>query len=603
MNIKKSLIMGKSMQYNEKNIIDMFEKCVYEFGNRIALSDDNINITYAQVNLDINKLARYIIHNCCGKQNVIGIYMSKSIKYIISIMAIIKSGNVYLPIAQELPEKRINEMCAEAGIKMVLTDNNEISLLNINFLDVSNDGVFDNFDDNNLQVEVKEEDIAYILYTSGTTGRPKGVMIKHIGIVNLIHWFNDLYHVENKKVLLLSNMGFDPSIEELFGAILTGGTLYIPPANILMHNNIFKDFINKNQINIIQFVPSVMYRLLENIERMDSLDIVISGGDHLDEKLKDAIIKKGYHLYNHYGPTEVSVDALASECFLSHPVTVGFPVHNLIIAILDEGGQLLPINSVGEMYIGGIGVAKGYINNEKQTNESFVKLSLSSDTTFYRTRDYAVMDENGAVRILGRADNQIKIRGKRIELYEISKEIRNIECIKECEVVVRQINGNDKIFAFYIAEKFIDSKKIIEYLSGLFPMYMIPNFFYELDAMPININCKIDVEFLKNANLNMLGIKNLDNITIQSIQRSDEILFNICKKVYNLVTCDIDINTFYHSTLNAIGVDSLSYMKLIIDIESNFGFEFEAVALSNDYFLDIESLCKYILEKNIPYEV
>lgn len=595
MDISKSIVKGKTVDLQFRNIVEAFEKVVDEKADQCMLSDGNKSLTYCEANSISNRIARGIISKQGHIQNVIGIRMDKSMDYVILVLAILKSGNIYMPIDIDLPANRVEEMRQESNMIMMISNMDTDRILY-----QSKDYGIEELhymlsDEQNLQVDIAPDDLAYILYTSGTTGKQKGAMISHIGIVNLVQWYDGLYNIKDKNSILLSNMGFDPSIEEMFGAILSGGTLFVPTTNILKHINYFNTFIMNNNINVVQFIPNVLRKFIANNNLyLNTIDVLISGGDILDDKLKDEVIKKGYRLCNHYGPTEVSVDSLAYECIEGEKVSVGYPVDNYVIALIDEFDNVTPVGESGELCIGGIGVGRGYVGNQKRTEESYVKFSFEPDVVFYKTKDKCKVNEDGSISILGRMDNQTKVRGKRIELFEITKMIKLMEDIDECEVLVREVNGNDKIFAFYTARKEIEVGGIKEKLIQQFPLYMIPDFFYQLENMPITINGKNDVKLLRCEDIEKInGMRSNKEVTINE-QKVPQAHYDICMVLFDILKSQDDIRTFYGQSLNEVGLDSLSYVELIVKLEDKFKIEIEVEALSIDYFDDVKGICEYI---------
>jgi len=225
---------------------------------------------------------------------------------------------------------------------------------------------------------IKPDNLDYIIYTSGTTGIPKGVMIEHKSVVNLVKWFDSKYDIKkNKNIIQITNISFDVSIEEIFGALLNGGTVFIPPPkNVRIHRKHFSEYINSKQINIIQTVPVILKELILENEKLESLKVIICGGEALCEELKNSILRKGYSLFNHYGPTEITVDATGCECTLVEEVSIGKAIDNMYCCVINEENREAIVGEVGELYIYGVGVSRRYLNNPQLTNAVFVKIYM-----------------------------------------------------------------------------------------------------------------------------------------------------------------------------------------------------------------------------------
>jgi amino acid adenylation domain-containing protein len=372
--------------------------------------------------------------------------------------------------------------------------------------------------------------LAYIVFTSGSTGKPKGVPIEHRNAVNVLTWFGKTYNLQTgTHVIQVTNNTFDPSVEQIFATLLHGGVVYVPPGDITADEKEFAQYVEQNQIHMINFVPGILKDLLEQKKENGSLEIVISGGETLEESVKNSLIKKGYRLYNHYGPTETTIDALTQQCAAGDPVTLGKPIANCQVYIMGENNLQLPIGVAGELCIAGAGVARGYLNRPELTAEKFIELEVkvkveegeaprqqipnkhmsytSHMSHVYKTGDIALRLPDGKIEFLGRSDQQIKIRGYRIELGEIESCLLAHKEIKEVVVMaiddltdnieVKAEQAYDKyLCAYYVGTARIkdtpDASELRQYLWYTLPGYMIPAYFVPLERIPRNPNQKID---------------------------------------------------------------------------------------------------------------
>jgi amino acid adenylation domain-containing protein len=381
---------------------------------------------------------------------------------------------------------------------------------------------------------------AYIIYTSGSTGNPKGVVTQHRQVVNVLTWFGRAYQLKpGDHVMQLTNYTFDPSVEQIFSTLLHGATLYIADREFMGSGKAFNQFVEKYHIDIVNFVPDALKELLNREKRLKSLRAVISGGEKLDETVKNRIMERGYPLYNQYGPTETTIDALMKECSTG-PVTLGRPISNVQCYIMDEQRNLAPVGVTGELYIGGAGVAPGYLNQPELTVEKFdqdfldyldyqdekspaargpyikkekgidknpsTSLPLYPSTSLYRTGDLVRWLPNGEVEFFGRNDHQMKIRGLRIEPGEIETQLLQYPGIAEAVVTNRKSESGDNYLCAYIVptnttdDDTLKSSELEselkDYLSSRLPDYMVPPHVLILEKLPRTINGKIDRKVL-----------------------------------------------------------------------------------------------------------
>jgi amino acid adenylation domain-containing protein len=334
---------------------------------------------------------------------------------------------------------------------------------------------------------------AYIMYTSGSTGIPKGVIIEHKNVVNNLHWFGKTYNLgPGIHFLELTNYTFDASVEDIFGSLLFGAAVYVVKSGTFTDINDFCQFINKNQVHIIDFVPTMLKELLCHEQKLESLRIVISGGEKLEDPVKDRIIERGYQLFNNYGPTETTVDALVERCTADN-VSLGRPIDNVTCYILNKNDNPVPIGIAGELCISGAGVARGYLNRPELNYEKFAANPFDKGKRMFRTGDLARFLYDGRVEFLGRVDHQVKIRGYRIELGEIENRLKNFPGIKEIVVLVTEDESGDKhLCAYYVSDIQLSVSELREHLTRCLPGYMIPSYFMQVGKMPLTSNGKLN---------------------------------------------------------------------------------------------------------------
>jgi amino acid adenylation domain-containing protein/non-ribosomal peptide synthase protein (TIGR01720 family) len=444
-------------------------------------------------------------------------------------------------------------------------------------------------------------DPAYIIYTSGSTGTPKGVIVQHRNAVNVLDWFGKTYNLQgDTRVVQLTNYTFDPSVEQIFGTLLRGAALYIAPRELIADSETFGQFIRDNQVHIVNFVPGTLKELLGYQDQLPSLQAVISGGEKLDDSIKNQLLEKGYTLYNQYGPTETTIDTLMKQCSLREPVTLGSPIANARCYIMDKQMKLVPIGVTGELYIGGAGVARGYLNNpelttakfyqdfqdyqddqdEKEKAEGFHHSSIfTHHSALYRTGDLARWRPEGSIDFLGRIDHQVKIRGFRIELGEIKSHLLKHSRIKEAVITSRQSEKGDTYLCAYFvpstagtSDKTPDSTTLREYLAFELPDHMIPAYFVPVEKIPLTSNGKIDYNALPSPEAAAVEIE----YTAPSTE-IEEILVDIWADVLGFDKSRVGVNSNFFE----IGGDSIKVIQISARLRKH-GLKLE----SGDIFIE-----------------
>jgi len=472
----------------DKTIHQLFAEQALRTPDRIAIFGESVgpvghvghvSLSYRQLNEQSNRLAGLLIEKGVLADTIVGIMMERCVEMIIGILGILKSGGAYLPIDPEYPQERIDYMLKDSNAKIIVGNRHASSEIHHSSFIIHH-----------------SSHLAYIIYTSGTTGRPRGVMVEHRNVVNTVTWFAGQYNIgEGVRVLQTTDYTFDPSVEQIFGALLHGGALYLADKELLADIDRLRRFIDRNRVHIINSVPIMLKELLDNGPKLESVRAVLSGGDKLEETVKDIILEKGYELYNHYGPTEVTVDALSAKCSPG-PVVLGKPIANVACYIQGVHGEFMPVGVAGELTIGGNGVARGYLNRVELTAEKFkFNRSYKSYRTyiFYKTGDLARWLSDGNIEFLGRLDYQVKVRGFRIELSEIETRLAEQPLIKETVVIARDAQNEEKyLCAYFTARGTVDAAELKEFLSRALPNYMIPAHFVRLSKIPLTSNGKVD---------------------------------------------------------------------------------------------------------------
>lgn len=553
----------------DKTIKELFEEQVNKSPEKIAIVYEDNQMTYKQLNEKANQLAYYLRINKKIKSNdIIGIMVNRSIEMIIGILAIIKAGGAYLPIDPDYPKERITYMLEDSNTKTVLVNNFTYNIVssNIRMIDISLDSDIykyqknDNLDNINVQ-----DDLLYVIYTSGSTGKPKGVMLTHKNINNYINGLKKVIDFsENKTIVSVTTICFDIFVTEVWAGLLNG--LKIVLANENEQNMPIKlnELCIKHHVDIIQTTPSRYNILLNsnNYKFLENVKDILVGGEALGEILlsKMRSVTKA-NIYNMYGPTETAVWSTIKNVTETNEITIGKPIINTQIYILDENKKLLPPDIPGELYIGGDGVSKGYLNNKELTNEKFIKTSFSS-TKIYNTNDMAYVKENGELVYLGRTDFQVKVNGYRVELEEVENSILKFDRISSCIVIVKKdIRGRDNIYAYFEAKEKIDINKLRKNLQQQLPQYMVPQYFLQLDNLPYTPNGKIDR-------------KRLPDIHIERKTKLNKAETQIEKKLEKIIRNLLNLsNIDFSEDLLSLGADSLTAISLASEINKEFDID------------------------------
>ncbi|MEP6804173.1 MAG: amino acid adenylation domain-containing protein [Flavobacterium sp.] len=488
----------------DKNFIDYFEEQAAAKPEKTALIFEDDSLTYKQLEEKTRRLANYFIENGIQKQ-LIPICIDRSLDMIIGVLGILRSGNAYVPIEGSFPLSRIQYILNDVQSDYVVTTTSYASLfatVKVINLDTFQ---YDIQSTKSINIDLAPNDLAYCIFTSGTTGVPKGVLNEHGALLNRLLWMRDDLQIDSGSVLLQKTPYiFDVSVWELIMPLMVGCELVIAKPDGHKDPAYLQDLIQHKEVTIIHFVPSMFAIFLEYvvIEKCKSLLHIICSGEalpiHMIKRFKQIFQNKNLH--NYYGPTEAAIDVTAinlSQIDLENDtVSIGKAMANTKIYIVDKSIQLQPLGAVGELLIGGIQVARGYLNKPDLTEEKFIASPFIKDDRLYKTGDLARWLPDGSITYIGRKDNQVKINGYRIELQEIEEILITHEEIKESVILVKERDGNKYLAAYYTSAIEQDTQKLKSYLQNRLPAYMIPEYFKHLDELPLTVNGKLDKKFL-----------------------------------------------------------------------------------------------------------
>ena len=551
-----------TVQKEYSNIHELIEGTAILYPHNPAVVFQNNQLTYNELDTQANAVAHRLLEVGVKRNEIIGLFADRGVHMIIGILGILKAGAAYLPLDPDYPQERINYMIEDSKTKVVLKDNSSISHLN------------------NAQVEIirveecieyippsdwkspisNSDDLAYVIYTSGSTGKPKGVLINHKNLLHSTQARNTFYTLIPKAFLLLSSFSFDSSVAGIFWTLCTGGNLVLTPKRIEQDVHQLCNLISKHKISHTLMLPSLYKAILSHVsvEQLHSLKVIILAG----EAIPLPLISKHFNqlpntgLYNEYGPTEASVWCIAHKMKGDEKkfVPIGKPIPNAEAYILNEAHQLCPIGTIGELYIGGLGVAKGYLNRSDLTNEKFVTNPYKQGQKLYKTGDIARFHKDGKIEFLGRIDHQVKIRGYRVELDEIRNKILDFSQLNEVLVVVHSSHDNTRkeLIAYVTGEADIDYIK--SNLGKQLPAYMIPAKIIKLD----------EFDKLPNGKINRKGLPSPDNY-----QLTDSSTYEAPKSDIEVALTDIwkDLlgveKVGVHDNFFALGGDSILSIQVV----------------------------------------
>jgi amino acid adenylation domain-containing protein len=401
----------------------------------IALVENDMQLSYSELDRRSGIVAHTLHNRGVGPDSIVACGIEPSIDGTVALLGILKAGGAYLPLDQDAPDSRNRMILEDCLPKLVLEDIQEIS--------------FSERSPVYLDQDARPENLAYVIYTSGTTGVPKGVLVEHGGVVNLLNWYGPVFSMaEGLHVMQLTDYTFDPSVEDVFGSLLFGATVFTGAQHLVGDPEGFRGYVDRHRVNFIDFVPSILSDLLVDRPKLKSLQAVISGGEALSDGLKDKLRQKGYRVFNNYGPTELTVDALSGECG-DGGVTLGIPVANAKCYVLNHHNTLQPIGVPGELCVAGACVARGYLNNPEATTGVFADDPFDSGSKMYRTGDLVRVDSEGRLLYLGRVDRQIKINGVRIEPGDIESVLDSHPLVVQSAVTTKT-TANGKALCSYI---------------------------------------------------------------------------------------------------------------------------------------------------------
>lgn len=528
-----------------------------------ALIFEEKTVSYAELNEQSNRLARYLRKLNISSDAIVGIGLERSIELVISIYAIMKAGGAYLPLELSYPKDRLNYMLEDANVEVVLTTKAHLeafsgfkgTILLLDQLEI-------NENCENLDIDYPLSSLAYVIYTSGSTGQPKGVCIEHKGLTNRILWMQNEYKLlPSDRVLQKTPFSFDVSVWEFFWPLAFGATLVIAKPGVQRNTEELIKAIQNHSITCMHFVPSMLSSFIEfqGGKKCSSLRMVFASGEALSpHTVKQFSEQTPADLHNLYGPTEASIDVTYWNCRNALPgrsVPIGKPIWNIETYILDKHLNPVPIGVAGELYLSGVGLARCYLNRPALTAERFLQLPFKPYKRAYKTGDLAHYLPDGNIEFLGRLDHQVKVRGYRIELGEIEKVLGGHSEVLECVVdVFIEKTGHKSLVAYVSIRNPVEDHLLRDYLSERIPDYMVPSQFVFVNQFPLTTSGKIDRKAL--AQTNFIHHRSSRSITPPRNELEAD-LIQIWKDVLRLESIGITDNFF------ELGGDSILSIQIV----------------------------------------
>ncbi|MBD3184086.1 amino acid adenylation domain-containing protein [Candidatus Poribacteria bacterium] len=567
-------------------IHSLFEKRMKDDPNAIVLTYQDQQVTYSQLNEKANQLAHYLVSLGVGPEVLVGMYIERSIDMVTAILAILKAGGAYVPMDPVYPPDRLAFMIEDAEVPVIITQDSLVGQLpehkaHVICMDTDRDKWSEQSKEN-PECDVKAHNVAYVIYTSGSTGKPKGVLVQHFNIVRLFqatdHWYN---FNKDDVWTLFHSYAFDFSVWEIWGALIYGGRLVVVPYMISRSPGDFYELLCREKVTVLNQTPSAFRQLIRaegeqgEIGQL-SLRYVIFGGEALEfNSLQPWFERHGDkqpQLINMYGITETTVHVTYYQVTMkdiekSRGSIIGVPIPDLQVYILDKNMEPVPVGVTGEMYVGGGGVARGYLKRPELNAERFIQDIFNSDPNakLYKSGDLARYLSDGNMEYIGRGDQQVKIRGFRIELGEIESNLAQHPSIQENVVIARESGSGDKqLVAYFVPkeDKIPTINDLRNHLKSSLPDYMIPTVFVSLVSIPLTANGKVNRRALPAPDQDR---PNLEQEFVGPGNEVEKQLIRIWEEALNVSPIGIKDNFF------EIGGHSLLAVQVFSQIQKAFG--------------------------------
>lgn len=495
----------------DKCVHELFETQVERSPEAVALVSRDNQFTYSELNARANQLARFLKRFGVGADSLVGLCVERSPEMLVGILGILKAGAAYVPLDPTYPSERLSLMLRDANVFVLLTQSHLLDALPSHngprlSLDSDWDIIAKERKDNSA-AHTTPDNLAYVIYTSGSTGEPKGVMIPHSGLVNYLSWCGEAYEVaKGCGALVHSSISFDLTITSLFAPLMVGRSVFLVDDGI---ENLAEALLARDNYSLVKITPAHLRALAELMPEdqvAGRVRALIIGGEAL--RMENLSFWRNHapatRLINEYGPTETVVGCcvyeVGAEDSTFGPVPIGSPIANTQLYVLDESLQPMENGVTGELYVGGDGVGLGYLNRRELTDDRFIPDSFSRDghARLYRTGDLARFSSDGILEYVGRIDNQVKVKGFRIELDEVETILKQCYGVRGCVVLAREdATGEKRLVAYVVCDQRDEEiDELRDFMKAKVPDFMVPTTFVRMDSLPLTTNGKVDRQAL-----------------------------------------------------------------------------------------------------------
>ncbi|MGW5105825.1 amino acid adenylation domain-containing protein [Nocardia sp. NPDC004123] len=559
---------GADVPVGPATLVDLFEASIAAGPGTLALVSDDLELTYADLNRRANRLAHWLIREGIGSEDIVALRLSNSVEFIVAVYGVLKAGAAYLPIDPAYPDDRIDYLITDAGPRLVL------GRVELDAAEDAAAGLPDTDPTDTDRVRpLVPANLAYVIYTSGSTGRPKGVPVSHAAIAEHVVSFTAEWGMTaDDRLLQSSSVSFDASLLDIFVTLALGARLIVPKPDAFRDIRYVADLITRRGVTVLHMVPSMLgtFLLLPEVSEWRALRHVPVGGEALPGEVADRFAAVfDAELRNHYGPTEAVV------CATHQPVAgpqgtgivpIGVPNQNVHAYVLDDALQLVPAGVVGEIYLGGAQLARGYLGRPALTASRFVADPFTAGARLYRTGDLARRNEFGELDFVGRADEQVKVRGFRIELGEVESALTAHPSVGHCVVIVTEDPAVGAQLAAYLvpaAGATVEVDQVRAHAAAALPEYMVPSAFAVIDEIPLTVNGKLDKRALPAP---APAVERVHRAPATATERR---LCAIYTQLFGIPTVGADDSFF------ELGGHSLLAARLVAQIRAEFGVELD----------------------------
>jgi len=589
--------------WNEQLVQQLVEKNAEEFPNHTAVVFGEMRLSYTQLNQCSSQLSVFLSASGVTPDSLVGIFMNRSPDVVVAMLGILKAGGAYLPLDPDLPLERLKFMLSDARPVLILSEESLEARITgkevpVFCVDRDRDTLFSS-PESYLQPEVGPENLAYVIYTSGSTGLPKAVEITHAGLRNLVNWHIHEFSVSSEdKATQVANLSFDASVWEIWPYLSCGAQIHLLMDEVDLAPERLVDWYEQAGITI-SFLPTPLLESVLDLEWPEniSLRLLLTGGDRLHQRPKQAL---PFRLINNYGPTECTVVSTSGEVFPATavkrqesglPPDIGRPISNMSVYVLDRYINPVPVGIPGELFVGGAGLGRGYLNRPELTGEKFFENPFKPGTgsKMYRTGDLVRYRQDGKLEYLGRLDTQVKVRGVRIELGEIEQMLQDHPAVNRAAVLQLEDKFGSEHLVAYLERSnsgSVDPSDLSHYLRTRLPSQMIPVHYFFLNKFPLTSNQKIDRQALSKLPLAELNYESGGSTKLAPRNTLENALAGIWEDVLDIPEVGVRDNFFDLGGNSLLAIRLVSYLTDIFEVEMPLKVLFKSPT--------IEELVKYL---------